>query len=89
MKRALDQGWHQTIIQDKKISQKCGLGPTTFVLQHSIPIRIPLQRIRGRKRRLSGQSSTKYVQRENFLSKRVIKKWNCLPGTIMIACSVN
>ncbi|RNA38413.1 hypothetical protein BpHYR1_013462 [Brachionus plicatilis] len=39
----------------------------------------PADNIRGNRRRLSGQVTTKCQQRANFFTNRVINKWNALP----------
>ncbi|RNA16877.1 RNA-directed DNA polymerase from mobile element jockey-like [Brachionus plicatilis] len=49
----------------------------------------PASGIRGHARRLSGQASTKCLQRANTFTNRIVKKWNALPATVTDADSVN
>ncbi len=49
----------------------------------------PARGIRGHARRLSGQSSTKCLQRANTFTNRVVNEWNALPAEVTDAVSVN
>ena len=49
----------------------------------------PASAIRGHQRRLSGQNSTKCIQRENFFTNRVINDWNSLPVNVIASNSIN
>ncbi|RNA14567.1 RNA-directed DNA polymerase from mobile element jockey-like [Brachionus plicatilis] len=49
----------------------------------------PARGIRGHARRLSGQASTKCLQRANTFIKRIVNEWNALPVTVMGADSVS
>ena len=49
----------------------------------------PASGIRGHARRLSGQASTKCLQRANTFTNRVVSEWNTLPATVIEADSVN
>jgi hypothetical protein len=49
----------------------------------------PANGIRGHKRRLSGQYSTKCAQRANFFTNRVVSEWNALPASVIESVSVN
>ncbi|RNA24050.1 RNA-directed DNA polymerase from mobile element jockey-like [Brachionus plicatilis] len=49
----------------------------------------PASGIRGHARRLSGQASTKSLQRANTFTNRIVKEWNALPATVTDADSVN
>ncbi|RNA34858.1 RNA-directed DNA polymerase from mobile element jockey-like [Brachionus plicatilis] len=49
----------------------------------------PASGIRGHARRLSGQVSTKCLQRANIFTNRIVNEWNALPATVTDADSVN
>jgi hypothetical protein len=49
----------------------------------------PARGIRGHKRRLSGQPSTKCMQRSNFFTNRVVNHWNALPAEVTDSQSIN
>ncbi|RNA19630.1 RNA-directed DNA polymerase from mobile element jockey-like [Brachionus plicatilis] len=49
----------------------------------------PARGIRGHKRRLSGQPSTKCMQRSNFFTNRVDNHWNALPAEVTDSQSIN
>ncbi|RNA41559.1 RNA-directed DNA polymerase from mobile element jockey-like [Brachionus plicatilis] len=49
----------------------------------------PARGIRGHARRLSGQASTKCLQRANTFTNRIVNEWNALPVTVTDADSVN
>ncbi|RNA19677.1 Vertnin [Brachionus plicatilis] len=49
----------------------------------------PASGIRGHARRLSGQVSTKCLQRANTFTNRIVNEWNALPATVTDAVSVN
>jgi hypothetical protein len=49
----------------------------------------PASAIRGHQRRLSGQNSTKCIQRENFFTNRVINDWNSLPVNVIASNTIN
>jgi len=49
----------------------------------------PVNGIRGHKRRLPGQYSTKCAQRANFYTNRVVGEWNALPASVIESASVN
>ncbi len=49
----------------------------------------PARGIRGHTRRLSGQASTKCMQRDNSFTNMVVNEWNVLPAAVTDSDSVN
>jgi len=49
----------------------------------------PARGIRGHKRRLSGQPSTKCMQKSNFFTNRVVNHWNALAAEVTDSQSIN
>ncbi|RNA36411.1 hypothetical protein BpHYR1_027718 [Brachionus plicatilis] len=58
-------------------------------LSHHILFDVTNSGIRGHARRLSGQVSTKCLQRANTFTNRIVNEWNALPATVTDADSVN
>ena len=55
----------------------------------SLTLTGPARGISGHARRLSGQASTKCLQRANTFTNRVVSEWNALPASVVNAISMN